>query len=226
MLLWLKVFGWGGAGRFLSSVYGWRPALCVQTGLSRLPILQNAWGFCDFELLNVCPLGGQGFGRRLPFGSCMLFKRSKLDHLAIGGVCRVAREGWRRGAVNKSPKFKDSYFKTRAKTWAVGQAVGAAARADLREVSWGGRSRRPLAGLAGGQAGAFPQTEGWSSTCCSTALLQDVVTLLHLVETCPYFTPLLWFTCQRWYFSYTCPERCFQCWFWTKCCLCSLSLQL
>lgn len=100
------------------------------------------------------PLGGQGFGRRLPFGSCMLFKRSKLDHLAVGGVCRVAREGWRRGAVNKSPKFKDSYFKARAKTWAVGQAVGAAAGADLREVSWGGRSRRPL--------GWVGRRTGWS----------------------------------------------------------------
>lgn len=56
--------------------------------------------------------------------------------------------------MNKSPKFKDSYFKARAKTWAVGQAVGAAAGADLREVSWGGRSRRPL--------GWVGRRTGWS----------------------------------------------------------------
>lgn len=46
-------------------------------------------------------------------------------------------------------------------------------------------------GLTGEEAGALSQTEGLTSMCLSIALLQETAMLLHLVETCPSFTPLL-----------------------------------
>lgn len=159
-----------------------------------------------FALSDVLHSWGLGSGRRLPFGSCMLFKVTQAGSFSSWFLKPAGRlwEGGGKVQWRRAPRSGTLLSRLWKGMCQDHQGSGCWVRLLLLELPQrkccSDGSAISLDGLwpwsAGGEAGVFPQIEVLTSLYLSTVLLQEMALFLPLVETCPSFSHLLWFSYQ------------------------------
>lgn len=193
--------------KFLGWMYGWIPVLPYKPGWAGCPFSKASGASVILALFNGLHAGGQGFGRRLPLGGCVLFgvmQAASFSNQFLKSASRLQKGG---GEVQRrGPRSRTLLWRLLKGTCRDARGAGAGSGcccfcccSSCPKGSFTGRTvGQPPAWGQQRRGWSLPPSGGVSSSvlCLGGELLQETATLLHPVETCPSFSPLLWLSYQ------------------------------